>query len=105
MGTSPSPAPKRMEAALQGAEDVQPGMVWVPKTNPGALLSLAPLTPRKLPMSSAVARSWGRSLPWCPVPVGACTHLYGEVLVQERYSGLSAVGRGAMGCSMAASWL
>lgn len=35
----------------------------------------------------------------------ACTYLYGEVLVQERYSGVSAVGRGAMGCSMAASWL
>lgn len=34
-----------------------------------------------------------------------CTHLYGEELLHERYSGLSAVGRGAMGCSMAASWL
>lgn len=70
MGTSPSPAPKRMEAALQGAEDVQPGLVWVPKTHPGALLSLAPLTPRKLPVSSAVA--WGhRGAGDGPCP-GAC---------------------------------
>lgn len=80
MGTSPSPAPKRMEAALQGAEDVQPGLVWVPKTHPGALLPLVPLTPRKLPVSSAVARGRrGAGDGPCPgalslsVPAPTCT--------------------------------
>lgn len=70
----------------------------------------------KLPKSPAVAqgcipgaveRSLGSPAPWPPPLYSsrASTYLYGEVLVHERYSGVSAVGRGAMGCSMAASWL
>lgn len=76
----------------------------------------APFSPVKLPTSSAVAQGcapaavgWSLGSLSCghllPSSSSACTYLYGEVLVQERYSGVSAVGRGAMGCSMAASWL
>lgn len=55
-----------------------------------------------LPGQSLGSLSHGHLLPRSS---SACTYLYGEVLVQERYSGVRAVGRGAMGCSMAASWL
>lgn len=65
-----------------------------------------------LPAPSAVAQSSalgspGQPVPWPLLPgsSSACTYLYGEVPLQERYSGASAVGRGATGCSTAASWL
>lgn len=108
-GDQPLPGPKTHGGCSAGGRGCAARDGVGSQNKPGCALVPSSFDPQEAPRvlssGTGLPRSWGRSLPRCPVPVGACTHLYGEVLVQERYSGLSAVGRGAMGCSMAASWL